>query len=164
MRSATITPMPLFRYFRFRLRTLLVLAVPLCAALAAAGYLLDNEGRENRRILKTLEEPATISFIEADIVEVLVSFKEKHHIEIQLSSGAAPEGWGESFTGDFQNVKLRTALDELLGPKGLGYIITSGVLLVLSDQERRQHVVSKDGLLLPESPFLSPQHGVTTAR
>jgi 2-phospho-L-lactate guanylyltransferase (CobY/MobA/RfbA family) len=128
---------------RFRLRTLLIAVAVLAVPMAWIGWQLNRESRESQRILKVLDEPTSFTFIEAELTDILACLKEKHQIEIQISTKAMPEyPAATSVTCEVEDVKLSTALEQILGPEKLTYVIIDGVLLVVSEEELSQWVAS----------------------
>jgi tetratricopeptide (TPR) repeat protein len=85
------------------------------------------------KIIKALDEPTELEFIEAPLTDVIDYLKTKHQIEIQLDNKALEEAgvaMDTQITRNLKGVTLRSALRLMLRDLELTYVIRDEVLLI----------------------------------
>ncbi len=91
-----------------------------------------------RKILKALDSPTELEYIETPLSDVVDFLRDYHHIEIQIDArsmadaGLDPE---EPITRDLKKISLRSALRLLLDPLGMEYVLDDDVLLLTTFED-----------------------------
>lgn len=142
----------------------LLAAFAICMAsaqLAMAGLYdpiwVNSASAERAGVLKVLDEPTEIKCNRTPLAGVIQDFKNTHHLEIQLDAKAFEEAGvaiDSPVTFEIQGATVRQALDLILRPLELTWVIRDGGLLVttLSHAETYNETVIypvEDLLLLP---------------
>jgi hypothetical protein len=95
-------------------------------------------GRAEAAIEKALASPTTIEFSEAPLRELVAYLQDYHKIEVRLDTKAMEEigvASDAKITANLKGMSLRSALDLVLRPLGLGFTIYDEVLLITSPDE-----------------------------
>ena len=133
-----------------RLAMVIAAAITIASAkcLAQSSSLVENPlalaARE--RIERALDEPASIDVVEQPLKDVAASLQKRHDVLIQLDEKAIIDA-GESadlpLTANLSNIRLRSALDLLLRPHELNWIIEHDVLVITSDTKARERIETR---------------------
>ncbi len=107
---------------------------------------LKEAGSAEAKIIKALDEPTEMDFVDTPLKDVIDSLKTRHGIEIQLDTKALTDA---GVTGDtpitksIKGISLRSALRLLLAEKDLAYIIDHEVLLITTADVAKTKTVTK---------------------
>ena len=123
-------------------------------ALLAGAFLIAPvsaaEGHKARtaedRILAALDQITAVNFVDEPLANVLEFLGKRHNIEIQFDMRALVDvsmGTDEPVTRRLQNVKLRSALNFVLGDLDLTWVITDEVLLITTPEEAERYTYTK---------------------
>ncbi len=107
---------------------------------------LKEPGSAEAKILKALDEPTTMEFVDTPLKDVVDQLKLQHGIEIQLDMKALTEASVSPdmpITKSLKGISLRSALRLMLGEKDLNYIIDHEVLLITTADKAKATVVTK---------------------
>ncbi len=107
---------------------------------------LKEAGSAEAKILKALDEPANMEFVDTPLKDVVDQLKLQHGIEIQLDNKALGEASiapDTPITKSLKGISLRSALRLLLAEKGLNYVIDHEVLLITTDEIAGKKMVTK---------------------
>jgi hypothetical protein len=127
-------------------RSLAVLAVLLLVTRVMAAEEAEDLRTGEEAILAVLEEKTSFEFVDEPFGGVVEFFKKRHHVEIQLDVRALDDvnlGTDAPVTRRMQNVKLRSALNLILGDLDLTWIITDEVLLITTPEEAEECTYTK---------------------
>lgn len=120
-----------------------------------------------RKILKALESPTELEFIETPLQDVLDFIRDYHQIEVQLDQKALDDvgiGSDSPITRSLKGISLRSALRLLLRELDLTYTIEDEVLLVTTPEEAETRL---NTVIYPVSDlvvtFRDPSTGETSA-
>ena len=107
---------------------------------------LHKSGGAEEKILKALDDPTTLEFIETPLQDAVDYIKDFHGIEIQLDTKAL-EGAGimvdTPVTRNLKGISLRSALRLMLKQLELTYVIQNEVLLITTPDEANTKQVVK---------------------
>jgi hypothetical protein len=107
---------------------------------------LKEAGSAEAKIIKALDEPTEMDFVDTPLKDVVDSLKTRHGIEIQLDlkalsdAGVTPE---TTITRSLKGISLRSALRLMLAEKELAYIIDHEVLLITTAEVAKTKTVTK---------------------
>jgi hypothetical protein len=111
-------------------------------------------------ILKAMEEPTAMEFVETPLTDVVAFLESKHHIPFQIDKKALDDvgiGSDTPITCTISGVSLRSALELILRPLSLAWTVKSDVLLITTPEEEDSHLVTKTydvgDLLVPTADF-----------
>jgi uncharacterized protein YfaS (alpha-2-macroglobulin family)/TolA-binding protein len=104
----------------------------------APGFSLGNVSEATKKILKTLDSPTRLEFIETPLHDVVSFLKDYHGIEIQIDRKALHDvgiGSDTPITRDLKGITLRSALQLMLRDLDLTYVIQDEVLLITTPEQ-----------------------------
>jgi hypothetical protein len=108
---------------------------------------LKEPGTSEARILKELDEPTDMDFVETPLKDVIQAISIRHNnIPIQLDVKAITDAGGSAdtpITFQLKGISLKAALRLMLQEHELNFIIDHEVLLITSDTKAKEHVVTK---------------------
>jgi uncharacterized protein YfaS (alpha-2-macroglobulin family)/TolA-binding protein len=110
------------------------------------GFSLGDVSESTKKILKALNSPTQLEFIETPLHDVVSFLKDYHGIEIQIDRKALDDvgiGSDTPITRDLKGITLRSALQLMLRDLDLTYVIQDEVLLITTPEqaETRQETV-----------------------
>ena len=107
----------------------------------------DEITASEQRILTAMQQSTTVEFHEETLANVIQVLKEDHQIQIIIDeNGLAAEGVTSSdaiVSCDLSNIKLKSALNHILGTHRLGAMIKDEVLVITSREEVERHTVPR---------------------
>ena len=107
---------------------------------------LKEPGSAEAKIIKELNEPTEMEFIETPLKDVVEALKIRHGIEITLDAKAITDAGGAidmPITASLKGITLKSALRLVLQEHELNYLIDHEVLQITSDAKAKEHVVTK---------------------
>ena len=107
---------------------------------------LASTNPAEQKIVKELDEPTDIEFIDTPLEDVLAFLEDYHEIEIELNRRALDDfgiDSGAPITRTLQGVSLRSALKLILEDMDLTYVIDNEVLLITTVEDAEQRLVTK---------------------
>jgi von Willebrand factor type A domain len=108
---------------------------------------LKEPGTSEARILKELDEPTDMDFVETPLKDVAAAISIRHNnIPIVLDLKAITDAGGSAdtpITFQLKGISLKSALRRMLTDHELNFIIDNEVLLITSDTKAKEHVVTK---------------------
>lgn len=107
---------------------------------------MKEPGSAEAKILRALDEPTTMEFIETPLRDVADQLKLLHGIEIQLDTKALAEinvTPDTPITKSIKGISLRSALRLMLAEHDMNYIIEDEVLLITTADKAKTTVVTK---------------------
>jgi hypothetical protein len=107
---------------------------------------MKEPGSAEAKILRALDEPTTMEFIETPLRDVADQLKPLHGIEIQLDTKALAEiniTPDTPITKSIKGISLRSALRLMLAEHDMNYIIEDEVLLITTADKAKTTVVTK---------------------
>ena len=107
---------------------------------------MKEAGSAEAKILRVLDEPTTMEFIETPLRNVADQLKLQHGIEIQLDTKALAEinvTPDTPITKSIKGISLRSALRLMLAEHDMNYIIEDEVLLITTADKAKTTVVTK---------------------
>jgi hypothetical protein len=139
---------------QFRIRRLEIVVVAAAIAfggtqcIAQSSFLVESPLAlaAHERIERALDEPASIDVVEQPLKDVMAHLQKSYEIAIQLDEKAIIDAGGGAdtpLTANLSNVRLRSALDLLLQPRELNWIIEHDVLLITSDSRAKEHIETR---------------------
>ncbi len=136
-----------------------VLVAPTVAAEKAKELKTGEEA-----ILAELEEKTVVDFIDEPLSGVVDYFKSTHKIEIQIDTQALDSvnlGADTPITKSLRNIKLRSALNLMLGDLELTWIIANEVMVITTPEEAETHLTTR---VYDVGPLVTVQDGMTGQR
>lgn len=125
-----------------------------------ASVSLDQTNPAEKAILRALEDPTVIEFVETPLQDVVDYLKDYHKIEIQLDKKALDDaalGTDTPITRNLRGISLKSALRLMLKEFDLTYVIDSEVLMITTIDEAGQKLSTKvypvADLVLPVDPL-----------
>lgn len=97
-------------------------------------------------ILKALDEPASLAFVESPLAKLAEHIRQKHHIPVVLDMKGIEEAGlaaDTPMTVDLSQIPLRDALDLALRDVNLSWTIKSGVLLITTPEGEETHMIAR---------------------
>jgi hypothetical protein len=133
---------------RFFLATAILGSVGVDRCSAQASLSLESSGaiESQARILHALEEPISLNAVDMPLRDVVDRLQADCRISIQLDVKAITDAGGVpemQITGNFSNIRLRSALELMLVPHELNWIIHADSLLITSDAKAKEHVETR---------------------
>ncbi len=108
---------------------------------------LKEPGTSEARILKELDEPTDMDFVETPLKDVILAISIRHNgIPIVLDTKAITDAGGSAdtpITFSIKGISLKSALRHMLQEHELNFIIDNEVLSITSDTKAKEHVVTK---------------------
>ena len=107
---------------------------------------LKEAGSAEAKIIKALDEPTEMDFVETPLKDVIDSLKSRHGIEIQLDTKALTDAGVTAdtpITKSLKGISLRSALRLMLAEHELAYIIDHEVLLITTADVAKTKTVTK---------------------
>ncbi len=108
---------------------------------------LKEPGTSEARILKELDEPTDMDFVETPLKDVIQAISIRHNnIPIVLDLKAITDAGGSAdtpITFQLKGISLKSALRHMLTEHELNFIIDNEVLSITSDTKAKEHVVTK---------------------
>lgn len=81
-------------------------------------------------------------YIQESLPNIAEDLKKKKGIEVQVSIGALEKdsgGLSEGITCEIKDKQLKDALQTMLAPQKMDYHVIDGVLLIVTDEERKKN-------------------------
>jgi hypothetical protein len=106
-------------------------------------YLLRHAGSNDAEILRALEQPARLEFLDAPLSEVVEFLSQTYGIEVQFDHIALDDagiGTDTPVTARLSNMSLRSALNFVLRNLQLTYVILDEVLLITTPEEQENRL------------------------
>jgi hypothetical protein len=97
----------------------------------------------NERVRAALDSPTRMEFTEMPLVDAVAFLKDYHNLEIQLDQPAleaAGVGNDTPVNRNLNSLRLGSALNLLLEPLGLTYLVRDGVLLITTEAVASKHL------------------------
>lgn len=124
------------------------------AALPKIEMLSCYRSPSNAKLSNELQAPTQIDFTEVPLLDAIAYLGDFHNVPFAIDNTEFEQvkiAADVPVTAQVVNVQLRDALDQMLGPARLGWVITKGGILITSatKAENNQAVVKKLRTLLP---------------
>ena len=133
-------------WFFIAVATLGIAAVERCSAQGTLSLKGSGAIEAESRILRALEEPLSLDAVEMPLKDLVNRLQADFRISIQLDLKAITDAGGTAdmpITGKFANIRLRPALDLMLGQHDLNWIIHHDSLFITSDAKAKEHVETR---------------------
>ncbi len=125
------------------------------SSLESLKYVTCLRDSRSRAVLQALDEQTSIEFQDVPLQDAIEYLADLHGIPIEIDKSAVPAEQLDArspLTHAIKNKPLRDALDELLPPNEMGWIVTYGKLVITTaaEGEKRRQAVAAVRASLPQ--------------
>jgi beta-lactamase regulating signal transducer with metallopeptidase domain len=93
-----------------------------------------------KKVVEALGQPTRLDFVECPLQDVCKYLSDYHGIKVQIGEAAVKSGKVKDVTCLMKDVPLSAALDKMLSPMGLGWVVERGaVVITTSDIVAKTH-------------------------